>query len=38
MEFFIVNALIVLVNIGVLGLTLKLYTEYFKDMSKSNRG
>ena len=26
-----------LVNVGILGLCLKLYTEYFKDMSSRNR-
>lgn len=33
----ITNALITLVNISVLGLTLKLYTEYFKDRSIAKR-
>lgn len=31
------NALILLANLGVLGLTLKLYTEYFKDKSQDRR-
>lgn len=31
------NVLILLANLGVLGLTLKLYTEYFKDRSQSRR-
>lgn len=29
----IINVLITAINIGVLGLCLKLYTEYFKDKS-----
>lgn len=29
----IINALILAINVGVLGLCLKLYTEYFKDKS-----
>lgn len=33
----IINVLITLVNIAVLGLTLKLYTEYFKDKSIASR-
>lgn len=37
MEFTIVNSIITLVNLGILGLTLKLYTEYFKDKSFSGR-
>ena len=37
MEFFIGNCLILLVNLGVLGLTLKLYTEYFKDKAQDSR-
>jgi len=31
------NIGILLANIAILGLTLKLYTEYFKDKSISNR-
>lgn len=37
MEFLIANILITLVNIGILSLVLKLYTEYYKDKSFSNR-
>ena len=37
MEYLIVNTLILLANLGVLGLVLKLYTEYFKDRSISKR-
>lgn len=37
MEYTIANILILLVNVGVLGLTLKLYTEYFKDRSIAGR-
>lgn len=33
----IANALILLANLGVLGLTLKLYTEYFKDKAQDRR-
>jgi hypothetical protein len=33
----VANALILLANLAVLGLTLKLYTEYFKDRSQSRR-
>lgn len=29
----IINVLITAINVGVLGLCLKLYTEYFKDKS-----
>ncbi len=36
-EMTIINLLITLINIGVLGLSLKLYTEYFKDRSISKR-
>jgi len=31
------NILILIAGIGVLGLTLKLYTEYFKDKSQAAR-
>jgi len=37
MEFLIFNILITLMNLGIFGLTLKLYTEYFKDKSITNR-
>jgi hypothetical protein len=37
MEYLIANMIITLVNLGVLGLTLKLYTEYFKDRSITSR-
>lgn len=37
MELLIANILITGVNVLILGLTLKLYTEYFKDKSISNR-
>jgi hypothetical protein len=37
MNWAILNVLILAVNLGVLGLTLKLYTEYFKDQSQRNR-
>lgn len=33
----IINILILLANIAVFGLTVKLYTEYFKDRSQKNR-
>ena len=33
----IANAVILVANLGVFGLTLKLYTEYFKDRSQSRR-
>jgi hypothetical protein len=33
----LVNILILIANLGVLGLTMKLYTEYFKDQSQRNR-
>jgi hypothetical protein len=33
----VANALILLANLGVLGMTLKLYTEYFKDRSQVGR-
>jgi hypothetical protein len=31
------NVLILIANLGVLGLTLKLYTEYFKDKAQDRR-
>jgi hypothetical protein len=31
------GVLILLANLGILGLNLKLYTEYFKDRSQDNR-
>jgi len=34
----LINTLILLVNVCVCGLTLKMYTEYFKDRSAINRG
>lgn len=37
MEFLLINILILLGNIGILGLSLGLYTEYFKDRSASKR-
>lgn len=37
MIFIIVNILILGLNLIVLGLTLKLYTEYFKDKSQVRR-
>lgn len=37
MEWFIVNAMLTLINIAIFGLSLKLYTEYFKDRSISAR-
>ena len=37
MEYLIVNLLITLINMGLLGLSLKLYTEYFKDKSIDKR-
>jgi hypothetical protein len=33
----IINGLILLANLGVLGLTIKLYTEYVKDRSQWQR-
>ena len=33
----VANLLILLANLCVLGLTVKLYTEYFKDRAISNR-
>lgn len=33
----LINVLLCLVNLGVLGLTLKLYTELFKDKSMDRR-
>jgi hypothetical protein len=33
----VANALILLANLAVLGMTLKLYTEYFKDKSCDRR-
>lgn len=36
--FLIANVLVLLANMAVLALTLKLYTEYFKDRSASRRG
>lgn len=38
MELLLVNLLITLINLAVFGLSLKLYTEYFKDRSISKRG
>ena len=35
--FTIINLLILLCNLTVLGFVVKLYTEYFKDKSASNR-
>ena len=32
----VLNALLVLINLGVFLATLKLYTEYFKDRSQAN--
>jgi hypothetical protein len=37
MEVVIVNLLILLANVAVLGLSLKLYTEYFKDWKIERR-
>jgi hypothetical protein len=37
METLIINGVFLLANLIILGLNLKLYTEYFKDRSKSNR-
>ena len=37
MEFLILNVLITIINIAMFGLSLKLYTEYFKDRSASRR-
>lgn len=34
LNYVIVNVLILTANIGILGLCLKLYTEYFKDVSQ----
>jgi len=33
----IASLLILLANIAILGLNIKLYTEYFKDRSQTNR-
>ena len=33
----VINALILLANIGILSLVIKLYTEYFKDKSADHR-
>lgn len=33
----VAELLVLLANIAVLGLTLKLYTEYFKDRSQAQR-
>jgi hypothetical protein len=37
MNWAVVNVLILIANLGVFGLTLKLYTEYFKDRSQRSR-
>lgn len=37
MELLIANILITGVNVLILGLTLKLYTEYYKDKSFNNK-
>jgi hypothetical protein len=37
MEYVIINMGILLANLIVLGLVIKLYTEYFKDKAISNR-
>lgn len=37
MPYVIINLGILLANLIVLGLVIKLYTEYFKDKSMSNR-
>lgn len=37
MEWTIVNLLILIANFGVLAMTVKLYTEYFKDKSQDKR-
>lgn len=37
MDFLIVNVLVLLANLCILGLNLKLYTEYFKDKSIDQR-
>jgi hypothetical protein len=36
-EFIIINAILLLANIGLTALNFKLYTEYFKDKSQANR-
>jgi len=33
----VVNVMLVLTNLAILGLSLKLYTEYFKDRSMERR-
>lgn len=33
----VINSLLLIANLAVFGLTLKLYTEYFKDVSQRNR-
>lgn len=38
MNFLIANILLLFANLMVFGLTLKLYTEYFKDRSIGKRG
>ena len=37
MQYVIINMGILLANLIVLGLVIKLYTEYFKDKAMSNR-
>lgn len=37
MQYLIANLLILLANIGLFGLMLKLYTEYFKDKAQDIR-
>lgn len=37
MTLTMINVLILIANLGVLALTLKLYTEYFKDRKISDR-
>jgi len=37
MEYAIINIGILLANLIVLGMVIKLYTEYFKDKAMSNR-
>lgn len=37
MEFLIANLLVLLMNLGMLGLVIKLYTEILKDKSQDRR-
>lgn len=37
MGYTVLNMVVLLANLAVFGLTLKLYTEYFKDQSQKGR-